>query len=96
MVGVQARNAATRFSNSINYSIVLLYTLFVLFPVFWIGLLSLKDEIQAFANPPLFIFEPTFTNYYDLFFEENFGKFLLNSIIVAVSSAVFCLRQATQ
>lgn len=91
MVGVQAKNGRTKFFNSINYSIVFLYTLFVLFPVLWIGLLSLKNEVQAFANPPLFVFEPSFTNYYDLFVEENFGKFLLNSIIVAVSSSVFCL-----
>ena len=55
----------------------------------------MKNEVQAFANPPLFIFEPTFLNYYNLFVEENFGKFLLNSIIIAPSSAILCLILGT-
>jgi multiple sugar transport system permease protein len=62
-----------------------------LFPILWIGLLSVKNEVQAFANPPLFIFTPTFENYYKLFTEESFGGYLLNSIIVAVSSSLLCL-----
>lgn len=91
MIGVQEKGVKAAVLNFSGYSIVFLYLLFVLFPIFWIALLSIKNEVQAFADPPLFIFKPTFDNYYKLFTEENFGDYLLNSIIVAISSSVICL-----
>jgi len=95
MIGVQSKNYKSYFFNSLNYSLIVIYLLFVIFPIFWIALLSLKNEVQAFANPPLFIFKPYFLNYYNLFVEEGFGKYLLNSIIIATSSSIICLLIGT-
>ena len=91
MIGVQEKNYKSYFFNSLNYSVIGVYLLFVIFPIIWIALLSLKNEVQAFANPPLFIFKPNFMNYYNLFFEENFGKYLFNSIVVASLSSIISL-----
>ena len=91
MIGVRDKTAKAATLDFAAYSVIFLYLLFVLFPIFWIALLSLKNEVQAFADPPLFIFQPTFDNYYKLFAEEHFGKYLLNSIIIAVSSSLLCL-----
>ncbi len=91
MIGVEDKSPSSIALNFAAYSVVLLYVLFVLFPILWIALLSIKTEVQAFADPPLFIFTPTFENYYKLFTEEKFGDYLLNSIIIAVSSSVICL-----
>ena len=91
MIGVQEKNYKSYFFNSLNYSVIGVYLLFVIFPIIWIALLSLKNEVQAFANPPLFIFKPYFMNYYNLFIEENFGKYLFNSIFVASLSSIICL-----
>jgi multiple sugar transport system permease protein len=91
MIGVQEKNYKSYFFNSLNYSVIGVYLLFVIFPIIWIALLSLKNEVQAFANPPLFIFKPYFMNYYNLFIEENFGKYLFNSIVVATLSSIICL-----
>ena len=91
MIGVQEKNYKSYFFNSLNYSVIGVYLLFVIFPIIWIALLSLKNEVQAFANPPLFIFKPYFMNYYNLFIEENFGKYLFNSIFVATLSSIICL-----
>lgn len=91
MIGVQEKSTRARALNVAAYSTVGLYLLFVLFPIVWIALLSVKNEVQAFANPPLFIFQPTFENYYQLFTQESFGDYLLNSIIIAVSSSLLCL-----
>ena len=71
MIGVQEKNYKSYFFNSLNYSVIGIYLLFVIFPIIWIALLSLKSEVQAFANPPLFIFKPYFMNYYNLFIEEK-------------------------
>ena len=67
MIGVQEKNYKSYCFNSINYSVIFIYLLFVIFPIIWIVLLSLKTEVQAFANPPLFIFKPNLMNYYNLF-----------------------------
>jgi len=91
VIGVQDNSGKAVALNFLGYAIIALFLLFVLFPIFWIALLSLKTEVQAFADPPLFVFRPTFDNYYNLFAEEKFGDYLLNSIIVAVSSSVMCL-----
>ena len=91
MIGVQEKNYKSYFFNSLNYSVIGVYLLFVIFPIIWIALLSLKNEVQAFANPPLFIFKPYLMNYYNLFVEENFGKYLFNSIVIASSSSIVCL-----
>ncbi len=91
MIGVQDKSGKAAALNFSGYAVVFLYLLFVLYPIFWIALLSAKNEVQAFADPPLFIFQPTFENYYNLFIEENFGDYLLNSIIVAISSSIICL-----
>lgn len=91
MIGVQDKSPTALILNLAAYSVIFLYLIFVLFPILWIALLSVKTEVQAFANPPMLIFTPTFDNYYKLFAEERFGGYLLNSIIVAVSSSLLCL-----
>ena len=91
MIGVQEKNYKSYCFNSLNYSVIFIYLLFVIFPIIWIVLLSLKTEVQAFANPPLFIFKPNLMNYYNLFVEENFGKYLFNSIFIASLSSIVCL-----
>lgn len=91
MIGVQEKNYKSYCFNSLNYSAIFIYLLFVIFPIIWIVLLSLKTEVQAFANPPLFIFKPNLMNYYNLFVEENFGKYLFNSIFIASLSSIVCL-----
>ena len=78
MIGVQEKNYKSYFFNSLNYSVIVVYLLFVIFPIIWIALLSLKNEVQAFANPPLFIFKPYFMNYYNLFIEETETMFAPN------------------
>ena len=55
IAGILVENSLS--SDKVNYSIIGVYLLFVIFPIIWIALLSLKNEVQAFANPPLFIFK---------------------------------------
>jgi multiple sugar transport system permease protein len=91
MIGVESKNIKTKLFNYISYFIIFAYLLFVLFPIFWIGLISLKTEAQAFANPPVFIFKPYLLNYYYLFAENDFLKYLLNSIFIASFSTLLSL-----
>ena len=91
MIGVQDKSRKAVALNFLAYSFVFLFLLFVLFPIVWIAMLSVKNEVQAFADPPLLVFTPTFENYYNLFTQERFGDYLLNSVTIAVSSSLLCL-----
>ncbi len=59
-------------------------------PVYWMITISMKSEIDQFADPPKwFWFTPTFEHYYDAFVTRSFGQYLITSAIVAVVST-FC------
>lgn len=59
-------------------------------PVYWMLTISLKSEVDQFASPPKwFVFRPTLAHYRDAFLTRSFGRYLLTSAIVAVSST-FC------
>ncbi|WP_293853671.1 carbohydrate ABC transporter permease [uncultured Alsobacter sp.] len=60
--------------------------LFFLFPLAWMVLTSLKTNVQAMAYPPLWVFAPTIKNYIDVFANNPFFQYMVNSTIVAVSA----------
>jgi multiple sugar transport system permease protein len=74
------------------------FSFFVLFPLLWIFMMSIKDFRDIIAYPPKFIFTPTLENYSAILFgDENPGlttgisdytRFLFNSIIIS-GGAVF-------
>ena len=47
--------------------LVLVAAFIIIFPIFWIFLMSLKSSAQVMEWPPIFIFEPTLDNYKVLF-----------------------------
>lgn len=57
-----------------------------LFPFYWMVLSSLKNQVQNTTYPPLFVFRPTLENYKEVFFQNPFGLFLWNSLVVGVGS----------
>ena len=61
---------------------------FTLFPVIWLGLLSLKTQLQAFTYPPVFFFKPTAAHYYEVVIRSDFFRFFSNSLIVSLSTTV--------
>ncbi len=63
----------------------------VLFPIYWLLMLSLKTANQAFATPPLFIFTPTFEHYVDLAVNTDFPLFFRNSVVIALGTVVLSL-----
>src|SRR5438067_12988882 len=57
----------------------------VLFPVYWIGTMSLKSTRELSARPPTMIVEnPTLQNYYNVLVTQNFFQYAWNSVQVAV------------
>ena len=62
-----------------------------LFPLLWILGLSLKTRLQVFADPPLFIWWPTFENYVDVLSRSDFLLAFVNTLVVAGSAVALSL-----
>jgi len=63
-----------------------------IFVFFWMLSLSLKNEIDNIAYPPVFIPNPpTFANYLKIFRESNYALFAYNSVIVSGTATLIAL-----
>lgn len=63
----------------------------ILFPFVWMLMSSIKTQVDIIAWPPRFIFKPTMRNFNKVFVEQNFLRYLKNSVIVALCSVTFSL-----
>jgi multiple sugar transport system permease protein len=54
-----------------------------LFPFLWMAAGSLKTQVQYMAYPPVWVFHPTLANYMRVLTSGDFGRYALNSTIVA-------------
>jgi len=58
----------------------------ILFPVAWLVLMSFKTRSIIFSLPPPLFFNPTLENYVTTFIEKEYFRYLLNSLIIAIST----------
>jgi len=78
------------------YALLLLWTLFVLFPLYWVLITSLKLPIDVNSGPfflPFVDFQPNLHAWRDLLvadFADTFRPYV-NSIIIATLSTAFCM-----
>jgi multiple sugar transport system permease protein len=68
--------------------LTLLVMLVFSFPFIWMLLASFKTQAQIMSTSQMFVFNPTFKNYVNVFKEYNFLTFIINSMIVAIGSTV--------
>lgn len=75
----------------IFYLLLLLAMIFLLFPVYWMAVTSLKTPLEyTTQNPSLFPHHITFSHYQNLF-EGNIFHYFLNSVIVSLVSTLLSL-----
>jgi len=80
----------------LTYSVLILVAIGMIFPMFWMLLLSLKSYPEGTSSfIELFQSEWTLRNYIDTFSTDRFDLYFLNSIIVALfvtaGNVLFCL-----
>src|SRR5579859_1532143 len=61
--------------------------LLVFFPVLWMVLTSFKNEVDAFAFPPQFIFQPTLDNWQNAL-QSSYAAYLGNTLVITISSTL--------
>lgn len=70
---------------------LILILLFFLFPMFWAFLTSIKTQVDSFAFPPVWIFEPTFQPYLVVVFERGLASGFVNSVLVATGNTILVI-----
>ncbi|MFC6487052.1 carbohydrate ABC transporter permease [Nitratireductor sp. GCM10026969] len=65
-----------------------IFTILNLVPLLWALLTSLKDPADAFTIPPTLIFEPTLEYHRQVWLENDFVRFLMNSLIVSAGTVL--------
>ena len=76
----------------LRYSLAVLALLVSLAPIYWLLTISLKQEVDQFAFPPIWLqFQPTWEHYEQAFWIRPFGKYLLHSAVVAASATLIAL-----
>lgn len=68
------------------YILLTTILLIILFPIIWLFLMSFKTRVDIFTLPPPLFFNVTFDNYISAFIEKGYFKYLINSLIVALST----------
>jgi multiple sugar transport system permease protein len=80
-----------RLGEALALATLLAYTVFALFPLFWIFLMSLKTGRDIIATPPKFFFTPTLANYADVLSRPDFLTPFKNSVIVTSGALLVSL-----
>lgn len=73
---------------------LLLWTLAVLYPIFWMFLGSFKSNAEIYANPWGFPESFNYQNFITAWTEYNIGTSVFNSLIVTALGAILCLALA--
>ncbi|HLA08758.1 MAG TPA: hypothetical protein VJ022_15045, partial [Anaerolineales bacterium] len=72
----------------INQIIVYIFVILAVFlsiaPMVYLAITSFKEPELTFAIPPVWNFTPTLQNYDEVLSSTDFGKYFMNSIVVAL------------
>jgi multiple sugar transport system permease protein len=68
----------------------------VLLPVYWMVNMSFKDKTEFIARPPTIVVQaPTFDNYFDLLVTQEFYRYGINSLVIALIAATLAVTVGT-
>jgi multiple sugar transport system permease protein len=85
------RNRRLRGTSILVGGFLLLTCLAMLSPIIWTAASVTKPTDVAFLNPPVFVWQPTFDTFVDLWQTTNFYQYVINTLVVAVISTVLAL-----
>ena len=89
------RHGWHRYINGVSLGSIAI-ALFVLVPIYWLVASSFKTTAGIGATPPQYFPNPlSIQNYTDAFSQYTFGRYILNSVVVAVVSTALVLGLGT-
>ena len=85
----------SRFEHFIRITLLVIFFMFFMFPIYWMVSTSLKETVDIFSLPPKWFFKISFENYLHIISDDSgFLKKILNSCIASVINAIFTLLLA--
>lgn len=81
----------SRWSLFLRYVFLILVTLFFLLPFIWILRCSLITKAEAYMIPPNWTAKLTLENYVSVFKQNTFGKYFINSLVIALASTLLSI-----
>ena len=67
-------------------SLLALWTIFALFPLFWMIVISFKSDAQMFNT--IFAFDPTLENYQQVLLKTDYFKCFIDNLIVSGGAVI--------
>jgi multiple sugar transport system permease protein len=86
---MQARTV--RVGDFVRYALIFAILIFFLFPIYWMISTSFKAPPDILTRPPMWVFEPTLSNYVYAFEEANFALFIKNTLIISLISTMLVI-----
>ena len=77
------------------YILAVLAVIISIAPIVYIVITSFKEPELTFAIPPVWNFTPTLKNYQEVLLSTNFGKYFMNSVLVALITTGIALALGT-
>ena len=68
-----------------------LFAVWCLFPIYWLITMSLKQQVDAIARPPRFLFTPVWENYRSVLHSGDVWGYFGSSLVVALGSTLLAL-----
>lgn len=84
------------YSNILAVILILLLGLFLLFPLYWIGITTFKTNMDIYRFPPQFLpVHITFSNYIEIFQDNSVILYLMNNLFVSAGTTLLTLAAAS-
>ena len=77
--------------SSLHYLMLIALAILCVAPIAVIFATSLRQQVDIFADPLNFLFTPTLENYRAVLEEDNFDRYLMNSLFVGLASTAITL-----
>jgi multiple sugar transport system permease protein len=91
----RSRHGWRRVFNGVNISALLVF-LFIVLPLYWMIASAFKTPANVGASPPQYFPHPLSVKNFDVAFSQNtFGRYIVNSVIVAVVATALVLVLGT-
>jgi glycerol transport system permease protein len=76
------------------YVVCILIAAFTLFPIYWMFVVSARTKLEVFSGPKLIQTSFYAFNYYRPFFRDIYGRYLVNSLIIASGNTLLVISLA--
>ncbi len=95
MNGGRSRRGWRRVVNGVNLATLLVF-LFIILPLYWMIATAFKTPANVGVSPPQYVPSPVSTSNFSVAFNQNtFGRYIVNSVVVAVVATALVLVLGT-